>query len=142
MFWYSIDPNNQTALPNTTYAYVMDQGITAYYQFNDGTSASRQLITDEHRQMQYTVEYQKELEQKDELPNEYISRWTARITIKEYQGEIKGYPVFFAAKEGKIKAEEGYFKVSNNVKNNFYKLQHAVDPVNNIYEIIEIGNDQ
>ena len=62
MFWYSEDPLNTTNPINTTYAYVMDEGITAFYQFNDATSSSRQRIVDEHRKMTFKVEYHKELE--------------------------------------------------------------------------------
>ncbi|CDW90142.1 mannosyl-oligosaccharide glucosidase [Stylonychia lemnae] len=139
LFWYNYD-KDKTPQVNSSYAYDMDNGVTAYYQFNDGTSASRQLIKDEKRQIQYKIEFHKEMEQIDQTPTEYISRWTSRITINAQDGQqILGNPVFFAAKEGKLNNEAGTFKITQNTKKNFYKIQHTVDPTNNIYEMIEIG---
>jgi hypothetical protein len=74
--------------------------------------------------MTYTIEYHKELEEKDAQPGSYISRWSTLITINSYKGDIKGFPVFFMAKEGKLNNEQGFFNVTMNSRKDFYKAMH------------------
>jgi hypothetical protein len=59
----------------------MDKGAVGHYEFHDASSASRELIKDDWKNTNFVVEYQKEIEETG-IPNEYISRWTARITVK------------------------------------------------------------
>eukprot|EP00347_Sterkiella_histriomuscorum_P002218 403369017 len=143
LFLYNEVPDNQTNPVNISHQYVEDSGVSAYYQFHDGTSASKQKITDDNRQMIVETEFQKELETNDLMgKDEYISRWTTRITFNLNGDEFKGTPVLYIAKEGKQDQETGFFEVTQNDQKTFYKAQQQVDAQQGIYEMIEIGSDQ
>ena len=87
----------------------------------------------------------KEVEELDSFTgfdDQYISRWTARITVHKpnLTAPILGKPVFFVAKEGRQPNENGFLKVFPNADNSFFKVQHGLN--NNTYEQIELGSNQ
>lgn len=87
--------------------------------------------------MSYKVEFQKELEEKDDTS--YISRWSALITLNAFQStDIQGFPVFYLAKEGALNKEDGYFTLSQNKDKTFHKALHHVSDTT--YESVEIGS--
>jgi hypothetical protein len=103
----------------------MDQGVVAHYEFCDATSASRQIINDTMSNMKYTVEYYKELEEKDDEKDQFISRWSAQIKVSGLNSsDITGYPIFYIAKEGAAPGELDYLTVNYSQPNNFYKVSH------------------
>ena len=113
---------------NTSYAYVMDQGVAGHYEFHDASSASRQVIRDDWKNINFTIEYHKEIELVQDPKPRYISRWTAKIKVQRPTQfyPSKGRPVFFIAKEGNLTNEDGYFKVFNKDDSTFYKVMHGV----------------
>ena len=44
------------------YFYQMDNGVIAYYEFNDASCSSRQIINDNWANMGFTVDFIKEIE--------------------------------------------------------------------------------
>ena len=93
----------------------MDKGVSGHYEFNDASSASRQVISDVVKNVNFTIEFLKEIEDTEDPDKGFISRWTANIKVEKYDKnrEILGRPVFFIAKEGKLPGEDGFFKVFN-----------------------------
>lgn len=132
MFWYT--PVNNTV--ETRYAYVEDKGVVGHYEFHDASSSSKQILKDSLRNTNFIVEFQKEIEE-NQTPDEYISRWTAKITVQAQDPtqKITGNPVLFFAKEGKQPNEDGFFQVTSH-SNKRYKLQHSLS--DNVYESLEI----
>jgi DNA-dependent RNA polymerase auxiliary subunit epsilon len=55
--------------------------VTGHYEFHDASSASRQVIRDEWKNINFTIEYIKEIEEISDPALRYITRWTAKITI-------------------------------------------------------------
>jgi len=139
LFWYQANNSNASAPLNISYAVRHNPNITAHYEFCDGSSASRQNITDQVSNMNIRAEFYKELEEKD--PGNYISRWSAKFTISALdEGNITGIPVFYIAKEGRLNQEQGFFNLSMNSRGDFFKVMHQVD--NQTFESFEVGSDQ
>lgn len=67
------------------------------------------------KNVNFTIEFLKEIEDTENPDKGFISRWTANIKVDKYDNtrDILGRPVFFIAKEGKLPGEDGFFKVFN-----------------------------
>lgn len=143
MAW--IKPNGTISSLNTIrYTYIQDNGVVAYYQFNDGSCSSRQLIADTETNMNISVEFYKEFEILDGV-DQHLSRWSAQINIKRLKEEnpIEGFPIFFIAKEGALKGEDDYLTYEQNEDQTFSKVYHQVaNPLPDTYtvETLEMGS--
>ena len=77
--------------------------------------------------MNFTIEYLKELEEKDDQPGQYVSRWTDKIQIHDRADNLTiiGYPVFYVIREGAADNTD-YFSLDKSVNASSFKVSHSL----------------
>lgn len=106
MVWAVPDEARRGFALRHTYRYQSGDGVTAYFEFHDGWSASRQVVEDPSANARVTVDFAKLLAQAED--GDISSQWKAVVTVKAIDPAktVAMVPFFY------LTAEKGSFGVS------------------------------
>ena len=144
MIWAAPDPARPGQLTfRHTYKYEAGDGVTAYYEYHDGWSCSRQIINDPQINLRLEIDFLKQVTQDDDT-KKIKSAWKVMVNVRPIKEDlaINTIPFIYLSYANK---DLEISQISQNTEDGkqhakVVKVLHKVKGDNSKYEMFEFSH--